>query len=329
MMNRRTLALICLVGLSAVAAHADDAPIEKAKASFRRPAPIHDAISVESDPVWRLGRDLFYEPALSANEHIACATCHAADHAWSDGRAHSLGDAGRPLAARTPTLFGTGGLDRFGWTGRFHDMAAVITFAITSPTNMAQPLDAVAVRLRRDPAYAAAFHDAFGGEPDGDTIVRALATYVKSIEAGPDPFDRWIAGDETAATPASRRGFALFVGKGGCSACHSGPPLTDGSFHDIGTSTDDLGRGRLFKTSVKLQHAFKTPSLRGVADRAPYMHDGSCATLEDVVELYDRGGIDRPSRADSIKPLHLSAEEKADLVAFLKSLSGETRFAIR
>ena len=129
--------------------------------------------------------------------------------------------------------------------------------------------------------------------------------------------------------PDAKRGFAIFVGKGACSTCHAGPSFTDGSFHDIGSNIEDLGRGGIFKTSLKLQHAFKTPSLRGVADRAPYMHDGGRATLEDVVELYDRGGIERASRADEIKPLHLSAVEKADLVAFLKTLSGETRFAIR
>lgn len=321
---------VCLVAMSALAARADDPALEKAKASFRRIAPSRDAATAESDPVWRLGRSLFFEPSLSASGHIACVTCHAVDHAWSDGRAHSVGDAGRDLASRTPTLFGIGKLERFGWTGRFRDMAAVTTFAISSPTNMAQTLASAAARLRGEPDYAAAFHEAFGaGDPDGGRIVRALTVFVSSIEATGAPFDRWIGGDENALTPDAKRGFAVFVGKGGCSACHAGPSFTDGSFHDIGSSTDDLGRGGIFKTSLKLQHAFKTPSLRGVAERAPYMHDGSRATLEDVVELYDRGGIERPSRAYEIRPLHLSAEEKADLVAFLATLSGETRFARR
>ena len=209
-------------------------------------------------------------------------------------------------------------------------MAAVTTFAISSPTNMAQPLASAAARLSDKPGYAAAFHGAFGTDnADGQKIVRALVVFVRSIDAAEAPFDRWIGGDENAMSPNAKRGFAVFVGKGGCSACHAGPSFTDGSFHDIGSSTNDLGRGEFFKTSVKLQHAFKTPSLRGVAERAPYMHDGDRATLDDVVELYDRGGVERPSRADEIKPLHLSASEKADLVAFLKSLSGETRFAVR
>ncbi len=321
---------VCLIAVSALGARADDATFEKAKTSFRRPAPSQNvATAADGDPVWRLGRRLFFEPALSASGQVACATCHAVEHAWSDGRAHSIGDAGRDLASRTPTLFGAARLERFGWTGRFRDMAAVTTFAISSPTNMAQPLASAAARLRDNPDYAAAFRDAFGaGDPDGGRIVRALTVFVSSIEATGAPFDRWTGGDENAISSDAKRGFAVFIGKGGCSACHAGPSFTDGSFHDIGSSADDLGRGAIFKTSMKLQYAFKTPSLRGVAERAPYMHDGGRATLEDVVELYDRGGIERASRADEIKALHLSAEEKTDLVAFLKTLSGETRFAV-
>ena len=326
----RNLLVACMVALPVVGIHADEDAIERAKAAFRSPAAPGADDGAEKDPVWRLGRRLFFEPALSASGRVSCATCHRADHAWSDDRALSVGDAGRNLASRTPTLFGTGRLDRLGWTGRFRDMAAVTTFAISSPTNMAQSLASAAARLRDKPDDAAAFHDAFGaGDPDGDTIVRALDVFVSSIAAAAAPFDRWIGGDESAVAPDAKRGFAVFVGRGGCSACHAGPAFTDGSFHDIGSSTDDLGRGAIFKTSSKLQYAFKTPSLRGVADRAPYMHDGGRATLADVVDLYDRGGIERPSRADEIKPLHLSAEEKADLIAFLKTLSGETRFAVR
>jgi cytochrome c peroxidase len=120
----------------------------------------------------------------------------------------------------------------------------------------------------------------------------------------------------------AKRGFAVFNGKAHCASCHSGPSFTDGSFQDIGSATgDDIGRGRLFPASEKLQYAFKTPTLRDVADRGPYMHDGSVATLEGVIELYDKGGIDRPSRSPSIKPLGLTTAEKAELIAFLKTLS--------
>jgi cytochrome c peroxidase len=115
----------------------------------------------------------------------------------------------------------------------------------------------------------------------------------------------------------------LFNGKAHCASCHSGWAFTDASFHDIGTAKhDDIGRGLLFPSSVKLRYAFKTPTLRDVARRAPYMHDGSVATLGAVIDLYDRGGIERPSRSDLIVPLGLSKDEKADLIAFLQTLNG-------
>ena len=136
--------------------------------------------------------------------------------------------------------------------------------------------------------------------------------------SGDAPFDRWIKGDEHAIDNAAKRGFDLFNGKAHCAACHTGWAFSDSSFHDIGVARgDDIGRGRLFPTSEKLRYAFKTPTLRDVARRAPYMHDGSVATLSEVIDLYNKGGIDRPSRAEDIKPLGLTAQEKADLIAFL------------
>jgi cytochrome c peroxidase len=150
----------------------------------------------------------------------------------------------------------------------------------------------------------------------------ALATFQRSIVSAHAPFDRWISGDRNAIDDSAKRGFELFVGKANCVSCHSGWAFTDASFHDIGSATDDdIGRARLFPTSRGLRYAFKTPTLRDVAKRPPYMHDGSLVTLEEVIELYDRGGIERPSRDPDIKPLGLSKSEKADLVAFLKTLS--------
>ncbi len=154
-------------------------------------------------------------------------------------------------------------------------------------------------------------------------VEMALATYQRTIVAGVAPFDRWIDHDDAAIGPAAKRGFALFNGQAGCAACHSGPSFTDGSFHDVGSAQGgDLGRGALFPGRVSARYAFKVPTLRDVAKRAPYMHDGSIPTLETVVELYDRGGIQRPSRSSLIRPLGLGKREKSDLVAFLRTLSG-------
>jgi len=179
-------------------------------------------------------------------------------------------------------------------------------------------------RLSAIPAYVGAFDAVFGsGEITRHEVELALATFERSIVSTEAPFDRWINGKETAINQSAKRGFDLFNGKGNCAACHSGWAFTDASFHDIGSAlNDDIGRGRLFPTSVKLQYAFKTPTLRDVARRAPYMHDGSVPTLEAVIDLYDRGGIDRPSRADEIHQLGLPKNEKADLIAFLRTLSG-------
>jgi cytochrome c peroxidase len=178
-------------------------------------------------------------------------------------------------------------------------------------------------RLSELPGYRAAFDAAFGnGSVTREKIEQSLATFERTIVSGQAPFDRWIRGDETAISAAAKRGFALFNGKANCAVCHSGWAFTDAAFHDIGVAKDDdLGRGRLFPMSVKLQHAFKTPTLRDVARRAPYMHDGSVASLADVIDLYDRGGIDRPSRDNDIRPLNLQTREKADLIAFLNTLS--------
>jgi cytochrome c peroxidase len=213
---------------------------------------------------------------------------------------------------------------RPGWDGKFRDIESVAFGPITSPVNMNLPEAVLIERLSSIPGYIAAFNAAFG--TSGITrrnVELALATFERSIVPREAPFDRWIAGDKMAINAAAKRGFDLFNGNARCSACHSGYAFTNGSFHDIGTAQDsDIGRGRLFPNSVQLRYAFKTPTLRDVALRAPYMHNGSVPTLEAVIELYDRGGIERPSRSPLITPLGLTQNEKADLIAFLKTLTG-------
>jgi cytochrome c peroxidase len=138
------------------------------------------------------------------------------------------------------------------------------------------------------------------------------------------PVNEIASRDRTAINKSAERGFDLFNGKANCAACHNGWAFTDSSFHDIGSAqNDDVGRGKRFPNSVTLRYAFKTPTLRDVARRGPYMHDGSVPTLAAVIDLYDRGGIDRPSRSAEIHPLSLSTVEKADLIAFLETLTGQ------
>jgi cytochrome c peroxidase len=142
------------------------------------------------------------------------------------------------------------------------------------------------------------------------------------MEPGPAPFDRWIEGDEGAISDSAKRGFALFNSKTTCFACHTGWRFTDDKFHDIGVSRNDRGRGNAVKDDEAMQYAFKTPTLRSVASRPPYMHDGSSATLSDAVRHYEKEPIDRPSRAPLFVPVELSEAERADLVAFMQTLGG-------
>jgi len=227
------------------------------------------------------------------------------------------------LPLRRPTLLNIAWVPRLGLDGHFHDLESVAMGPITGQTNMNLSEQEMIDRLSELPGYRAAFDAAFGnGGVTREKIEQSLATFERTIVSGQAPFDRWIRGDETAIGATAKRGFALFNGKANCAVCHSGWAFTDAAFHDIGMAKDDdLGRGRLFPTSVKLQHAFKTPTLRDVARRAPYMHDGSVVSLADVIDLYDRGGIDRPSRDNDIRPLNLQSREKADLIAFLNTLS--------
>jgi cytochrome c peroxidase len=273
-----------------------------------------------------LGAALFYDPILSGSHSISCESCHQPSVGWADHLALSLGDRHEPMALRSPTLIGVARAPALGWDGKFEDIETVALRAITTPGNMNLPITEALERLAANPAYVQRFRLVFG--QDGITeahLLQALATYVRSITTPEAPFDRWIAGDAAAVSEGAKRGFALFTGKAGCSNCHSGPDFTDYSFQDIGIGVgDDIGRGRMFPTSKLLRYAFKVPSLRDVAVRAPYMHNGSLPTLAAVIDHYDQGGIDRPSRSPSMRPLGLTATEKADLVDFLETLTADS-----
>jgi cytochrome c peroxidase len=178
-------------------------------------------------------------------------------------------------------------------------------------------------RVKSDSGYAAKFNAALPGRPiDVDAIATALAAFERTLEPAMTPFDRWVAGDETAISAAAKRGFALFNGKAACVACHNGWRFTDDQFHDIGTTTTDKGRGKVAKDET-LNFAFKTPTLRSVALRAPFMHNASLAALDDVMRHYEKGGIDRPSRSPLLVPIQLSDAERHDLVAFMETLTGD------
>jgi len=316
------LAVLAVVGAGISASAEAPADREGWKLKFQRaaeiPFPDDDPYS---EAKAKLGRLLFFDPILSGAKTHACATCHKPGLSWGDGLAHAIGV--KPLPLRAPTLLNVAWTPKLGWDGHFRDLESVAFGPLTNPANMNISEDMLIKRLTAIPGYVDAFDAAFGeGDVSKRKIELALATFERTIVSGEAPFDRWIKGDKAAINAAAQRGFDLFVGKAHCVACHSGWAFTDGSFHDIGTAKNgDIGRGKLFPTSVKLHYAFKTPTLRDAARRAPYMHDGSVPTIEAVIDLYDRGGIDRPSRSELIEPLNLSKQEKADLVAFLQTLN--------
>jgi cytochrome c peroxidase len=292
---------------------------------YRRPAEIpFPKDDPYSDAKLTLGRLLFFDPILSGSEIRSCSSCHNPGLSWADGQPHAIGENQQALTLRTPTLLNVAWTPKLGWDGHFRDLEDVAMGPITSPDNMNLPVKTLIARLDAIPGYVEAFDAAFGsGDITERKVEMALATFERSIVSKEAPFDRWIKGDERAIGESAKRGFDLFNGKANCAACHSGWAFTDASFHDIGVARHgDIGRGRLFPTSVKLRYAFKTPTLRDVARRSPYMHDGSLPNLDLVIDLYDRGGIDRPSRAVEIRPLGLNNIERADLVAFLHTLNG-------
>jgi cytochrome c peroxidase len=323
-----TAALMVLAGVAGSVGMADDPHRPAWRATYRPPATIpFPETNPYSAAKAELGRRLFSDPVLSGDGTRACVTCHSADLAWGDGRPRAATKAGGDMDLRTPTLLNVAWQDGpFGWDGKFRDLETVARAPITAPGNMNLKLGEAVARLEADPSYRDGFAAAFGDPAvSAERLEAALATFERLIVAGQAPFDRWIAGDEGAISAAAKRGFDVFNGRGGCAGCHSGWSLTDNSFHDIGTATgNDIGRGRLMPKSVAARYAFKTPTLREIGRRAPYMHDGSVPTLEAVIDLYDKGGIERPSRSREIKVLNLDAAAKADLLEFLATLNAGT-----
>jgi cytochrome c peroxidase len=296
------------------------------KADYKRPPPR----SIENQALVDLGRILFWDTRLSASGKTACASCHYTYVGWGTTDSKSRNDSGKLTSRRSQPLIGIGhAVGPIGWDGRSATLEAQAKSSIgTGSMSMRQTdtpvkVEVIEERFRAIPEYVAKFSIALPGTAINiDSIAKAIAAYERAIEPGMAPFDRWIEGDEDAISQSAKRGFVLFNGKGECFLCHSGWRFTNDSFHDIGVSTKDLGRGRELKEDVLMQYAFKTPTLRSVALRPPFMHDGSSIDLYQVMKHYEKGGIDRPSRSPLMKPIALSDQERFDLIAFMETLTG-------
>jgi cytochrome c peroxidase len=267
-----------------------------------------------------LGKRLFHERRLSRDGSLACVDCHRPELAFSDGKARSIGVGGR-LHRRNATSLVNIALSRvLGFDGRTSVLEEYVLGPITNPLAMDLPVEEAVGRLDADPAYRAAFLGAYGGRPTRERLGLALAAYHRTLFSVEAPFDRFLGGDTAALGESARRGMALFGGKAECSSCHSGVRFTDEAFHSLGVG-EDPGRGAITGQEAEMG-AFKTPSLRDVARTAPYMHDGSRATLLEVVEFYDQGGLPHANLDVKVRKLGLTSAERLDLVAFMEALSG-------
>ncbi len=275
-----------------------------------------------------LGKALFFDPRLSGDQNMTCASCHNPSFGWEASTKTSVGALNTRLKRQAPTLLNMAWRAPFFWDGRSLTAEEQVIGPIENPEEMNLPIAVAVDRLAGIKGYKDWFDKVFpqrGITPA--TIAAAIATYERTIVSSYAPFDRWVDGDEKAIPQSAKAGFELFTGKAKCAQCHMGWNFTDNKFHDIGTTETDIGRGAITPNDPLSKFAFKTPSLRDIAQRTPYMHAGQLETLRDVVIHYVGGGIERPSRSPLFSPVELSPKEIDSLVAFLKSLTG-TRQAV-
>jgi cytochrome c peroxidase len=353
-----TRAATVLALASALFAYGGSIAQEQAKAPLGLP-PVPLAI-VGSAAMQRLGERLFFDRSLSANKTLSCAMCHIPAQGFTSNQsALSIGLEGRSLRRNAPTLYNVVFKKFLFHDGRETDLAAQVWGPLLAADEMGNPaIGPLLDRLRADAAYGPAFAEAFPGEGVSmTTLGRAIAAYEATLLKGDSRFDRAMyAGDKSALTPLELQGYEIFVSKGGCASCHAigdhDALFTDQSWHDTGvdfavrasattrielapgvfqsvqlsdiglsaaTAKSDLGR---FEITDKPEDrwAFTTPTLRGLKETWPYMHDGSLKSLEEVVDFYNRGGGPNPALDSKIKPLGLSGDEKKALVAFLSTL---------
>jgi cytochrome c peroxidase len=335
---RHSWGIVVALSLLALSAQAAELPLPQPLPKLKAP----DAAKVE------LGQRLFFDRRLSGDGTLSCAVCHNPGQAYGDGRALSGAYPTNKHWRNTQSLLNLAYLNQFFWDGRSSSLESQAGEPIHSSFEMNLNLDYLVEKLRETPEYRDRFRAVFGHEVDPAAVTIALAEFQRTLVMRDTPFDRFLGGDKQALEPAARQGLALFFGKAGCSRCHAGSLLSDQRFHNLGVEETpellkdpqrratrhffqrqmglermdrDPGRFAVSRNPAELG-AFRTPPLRQVAQTGPYLHNGSLATLAEVIAFYNQGGGPQSGKSPLLAPLHLTAQESAELLAFLHSLSG-------
>lgn len=273
---------------------------------------------------WAFGKKLFYDPALSLNETISCASCHKPELAFSDDVSLSLGEDNQPGKSNSPTLTNIAYHPYLTRAGGVPNLEMQILVPIQEHDEFNFNIVDLAARLKQIPEYAEAALSCYNRELDPFVITRAIANFERTLISGNSPYDKYFyQGRQNALNAAEKRGMELFFSsKTDCSSCHSDFNFSNYTFENNGLYEQYADSGRMRLTQLEEDRArFKVPTLRNVSVTGPYMHDGSIQTLEDVVNHYNAGGQQHVNKSELIRPLNLSNEERMDLVAFLNSLT--------
>jgi cytochrome c peroxidase len=314
------LGLILAAGslLACQAAAGDKLPIDIP--AGLRPLPIPEENPLTAVKI-ELGKQLYFDPRLSIDNTVSCASCHDPAKGWSNDERFATGIKGQKGGRSAPTIINSAYQDFQFWDGRAHRLEGQALGPIQNPIEMGMSLEELVVKLNKIPGYRQQFQSIYGTDVTSEGIAKAISSFERTVLSGDAPYDRFKAGDKSALSAAAQRGMDVFFNKAHCSACHQGPNFTDGAFHNLGVGINDPNPdlGRMAETKLLGDRgSFKTPTLREIARTAPYMHDGRFKTLEEVVEYYDKGCTPNPQLDEEIFHLKLTAEQKADLVTFLK-----------
>lgn len=274
-----------------------------------------------------LGRNLYFDKRLSADGTVSCATCHDPRFAFTDGAPVSTGIRGQKGSRSAPTVINRAFSQAQFWDGRADSLEMQALGPVSNPIEMGNTYPAAVAALEKIPGYQPLFAKAFGSEEITiERVSQAIAAFERTVLSGNAPYDRYKKGDKKAMTAEQVRGMSVFFDKAKCDSCHENANFTLNAYANLGVGADkpdpDVGRYAVTKDD-RDWGVFKIPTLREIEHTAPYMHDGSLKTLEEVVDYYDKGGTPNKNLDPKIKKLNLTAQDKSDLVAFMKALSGE------